>query len=390
MAERILLLPSWYPDDQNPVNGIFVEEQAKTLSEAYDVAVLVPEIGRARRLIRSKQWRRRSTVEPRAGIRVFREYEPAPLAKLAPLACRAYLAAARRGLDHVLASWGRPDIIHAHVVLPAGWAATRLGREHGIPVVLTEHSGPFAMHTRTPYQRAKVRETLRGLDAAIAVGPTLQGELKALCSDLDVTVIGNVINSRFFVPCAASREMRAGPTVRFLSVALLSEGKGLAYLVRATSILLQQGLGSFEIVIGGDGPDRPRLEKMAWSMGIAQHFRFLGMLSPSEVRDWMQHADVFVLPSLHESFGVVLGEAMACGLPVISTRCGGPQFVVTPDTGILVDVADAEALAGAMAGFMTGEHRFDPKLIRQTVVRRFGEEAFLRNTAAVYERVGRG
>jgi glycosyltransferase involved in cell wall biosynthesis len=78
---------------------------------------------------------------------------------------------------------------------------------------------------------------------------------------------------------------------------------------------------------------------------------------------------------------------MACGKPVISTKCGGPEFVVTPETGILVPPADSEGLANAMEGFMTGKYKFEPTKIRESVKSRFGENAFLENISRVYEEV---
>ena len=101
----------------------------------------------------------------------------------------------------------------------------------------------------------------------------------------------------------------------------------------------------------------------------------------------MQNCDVFVLSSLHETFGVVVGEAMACGKPVISTRCGGPEFVVNEETGVLVDVAKPQALADAMADFISDRVSFDPQAVRTSVVNRFSPEVFVRNVSAVYEQL---
>ena len=104
----------------------------------------------------------------------------------------------------------------------------------------------------------------------------------------------------------------------------------------------------------------------------------------------MQQCDVFVHPSLSETFGVVLGEAMACGKPVIATRCGGPEFVVTAETGILVKSADARALADAMNGMISGQYVFDSRQIRRSVQDRFGAEAFMRDITAIYEQCWSG
>jgi glycosyltransferase involved in cell wall biosynthesis len=89
---------------------------------------------------------------------------------------------------------------------------------------------------------------------------------------------------------------------------------------------------------------------------------------------------------LHETFGVVLGEAMACGKPVISTRCGGPEFVVNEETGVMVDVANPQEMADAMADFISGRVSFAPEAVRNSVVSRFSPEVFVRKVTAIYER----
>jgi glycosyltransferase involved in cell wall biosynthesis len=88
-----------------------------------------------------------------------------------------------------------------------------------------------------------------------------------------------------------------------------------------------------------------------------------------------------------ETFGVVLGEAMACGKPVIATRCGGPEFLVTRETGLLVESGNAVALANAMEKFISGESSFDSSRVRGEVVRRFGERAFLDKINSIYQQI---
>ncbi len=84
---------------------------------------------------------------------------------------------------------------------------------------------------------------------------------------------------------------------------------------------------------------------------------------------------------------VVLGEAMACGKPVISTRCGGPEFIVTSETGVLVDVADPVALAASMIEFISGRLTFDAERIRQSAHHRFGPEVIMHNISSIYEQI---
>ncbi len=87
------------------------------------------------------------------------------------------------------------------------------------------------------------------------------------------------------------------------------------------------------------------------------------------------------------SFGIVLGEAMACGKPVISTLCGGPEFIVTQETGVLVEIDHPMQLADAMELFIKGNVIIDPYAIRQNVRERFGEEVFLKNITEIYQSI---
>jgi glycosyltransferase involved in cell wall biosynthesis len=110
----------------------------------------------------------------------------------------------------------------------------------------------------------------------------------------------------------------------------------------------------------------------------------VGALSREQVRDWMRWTDAFVLASRHESFGMVVGESLACDTPVIATRCGGPEYIVTDDVSLLVEPEDAEGLAHAMATAVDGGLRPAPGVARSVAVGRFGPEAFLASVERIY------
>lgn len=385
MKKKILLVSYWYPSDDRPLYGVFVEEQALALATEYDVAVLVPGMAAWRDVLK-RDAPDRSRQEVRKELKVFREFA-LPSVPHGPevLVYKTYARSAQTGYRKLLKEWGTPDLIHAHVVLPAGWAASELGRDNAIPVVLTEHSSPFSMHLKTDQQRKFVRRTLSQTDRIVAVSPSLRKQILDFEPALKVDVIGNLIRTDYFVPSNA-RGDNSGK-VNFLSIAHLVEQKGYKYLLQAISLLVNRGITNFEVVIGGDGLERDSLKRLASELKIGNWCCFLGALDRDQARHWMQSCDVFVLPSLHETFGIVLGEAMSCGKPVIATRCGGPEFVVSNDSGCLVDVADTEALADAMSKFIDGRLTFDPDSVRSSVVNRFGIERFLRQTSEMYEQL---
>jgi len=385
MRKKVLFVPSWYPNEEDPISGVFIEEQAGALSQHYDVAVLLPKMAAWRNVLKTNA-PDRSITKKQSGLTVYHEYAR-PLIPHGPesIDYNTFSRAAQNGFKRIVSEWGTPDIIHTHVVLPAGWSALRVAKEHGIPIVLTEHSSPFSMHLGTELSRNLVRETLTGVNQIVAISPALATQLLDFQPGLQIEVIGESLRTDFFVP-AENVDKAAGTGKSFFVAARLAEQKGLEHLVKAVHLLVDKGLSSFELVIGGDGPDRQKLEQLAQTLGVSGICHFLGGLNREQVRERMQKCDVFVLSSLHETFGVVVGEAMACGKPVISTRCGGPEFFVNEQNGVLVDVANPQALAGAMEDFIADRVSFDSQTVRASVVNRFSPEAFVRNITAVYER----
>ncbi|HZI86862.1 MAG TPA: glycosyltransferase [Pyrinomonadaceae bacterium] len=386
MKKKILFVPSWYPNPEDPLSGVFIQEQAVALSKKYDVAVLIPEMAAWRNAFR-KTAGDKSIKKIQEGLPVYYEYA-LPLLPHGPetIDWDTYRRAADKGFRRVLKEWGRPDLIHAHVVLHGGWSALKVAKRYGIPIVLTEHSSPFSMHLGTEMSRRLVRETLTNVNRVIAISPALAKQLLDFQPGLKIEIIGESVRTDFFLP-ADTAERRSGAVKKFFVAARLAEQKGLDHLIKAVHLLVERGLSSFEVVIGGGGPDREKLEEMTKTLGVGDRCRFLGALNRDQVKEEMQNCDVFVLSSLHETFGVVVGEAMACGKPVISTRCGGPEFVVNEETGVLVDVAKPQALADAMADFILDRVSFDPQTVRRSVVNRFSPEVFARNVTAVYEQL---
>ncbi len=385
MKRKVLILTAWYPNALSPVSGVFIQDQALAMSREHDVAVLAPILIPWYKFFRRARDNKKQMIDVTYRLSVLqKEVSLIPgMRYFYELWASYYYRQVMRGFEELATSWGWPDVIHAHVVLPAGWAALQLARVQKIPVVLTEHSGPFASQLRSPSTRRLVKETLEGVDFISAVSPALKERMQAFCPQLDIRVIGNVVDEDFFFP-EAQPTVPTGP-FRFLSIALLNRQKGMEDLIKAARLVASHGTREFEVVIGGDGPARRDLETLVKEAGLSRYVRFTGLLSRLEVRDWIRKCDAFVLPSLGETFGVVLAEAMACGKPVIATRCGGPEFIVTPETGVLVDIASPAQLATAMGEFLKGSRVFDSRAIRNSITARFGQAAFIKQISNVYD-----
>ena len=176
--------------------------------------------------------------------------------------------------------------------------------------------------------------------------------------------------------------MKGNVSRRFM---LRVERKGFRTLINAFAQVLRTN-ANVRLEIGGDGPERKKLHELCKSLGIERSVLFLGSLSREQVRDALWRAHAFVLPSYLETFGVVLLEAMSTGLPVIATKCGGPEFFVDSKSGIIIEPGDEHGLAEAMQTVMHSTH-YSAECIHRRIVDNFSEKVFAESLISVYDNV---
>lgn len=257
--------------------------------------------------------------------------------------------AVRPTASRLLRRW-KPDVVHTFFAVPSGPAGAWIARRAGAPHVLTlAGADVFDPTRRASPERFRpmasaVRRVARRADVVTAVSTDLLERAVALTGRPDILLVPNTIVE---APAAARDRARFGwadAEVVLVTVGRLVKRKALDTLLRATRAVP----GRVRLVVIGDGPERPALEKLAAE--LPHRVEFTGSV-PSEERDArLASADVFVLTSLHEAFGLVLLEAMRAGLAVVASDCGGPRDVVSDsETGFLVPVGDEGMLAGRLA-----------------------------------------
>lgn len=141
----------------------------------------------------------------------------------------------------------------------------------------------------------------------------------------------------------------------------------------------------------GDGPDRPRAQARAEILGVQDHVVFLG--KHTSVEELLACADLFLLPSESESFGLAALEAMACGSPVVASRVGGlPEVVPEEEAGFLLPVGDWEAMADAAVGILSDATRWEAmsQAARAVAVERFDADRIVPVYEAYYREVIEG
>jgi len=399
---NVFVIPSWHPHRCWPLEGIFLHDQAVALGDLRpDWNVAVSLWGQGTRHLSLAHLRKsprclfdalftRPDFERAARPNVLEFMTPALSWNERFLHGNrdAILAANRRNLDRAARRLGRIDLLHAHVSYPAGWVAMRLGAETGIPYVITEHMGPFPLEV---YERADgalapyLREPLERADGRIAVSPALCERIASFGIPRP-EYVPNVVDERLYAPGPPADAGR----FTFFTLCQMEPVKGIPDLLAAVAALLERSSAAdrarIRFRLGGTGSRFGEFRERARRMGLDEWITWLGFMPREDARREYRNCDCFVLPSRHESFGIVLVEAGAFGKPVIATRAGGPEAIVTPETGVLVDVGRPEALAAAMLAMFRGERAYDPALIREQFVRQYSRGAVVDRLEAIYRR----
>ena len=240
------------------------------------------------------------------------------------------------------------DVVHAHWTL-AGAAAVAARPLHRRPVLVTVQGSDVFGVTK---HRLAARLTAAVLNAADGV-TTLTTALFDAAATIGVhtnamEVIPNGVNLRAFTPVPGG----ATDAPFILYTGFLIPRKGVRYLVDALA-LLPSRLAHVRLVIVGEGPEEANLRRQVADLGLEPRVEFAGFQPQSVVADWMQRAQLFVLPSLEEGQGVVMLEALASGTPVIASDVDGIREVVTPEVGRRVPPADPPALAAALTDLLS-------------------------------------
>lgn len=344
---RLLTFSTLYPNPAQPNHGVFVENRLRHLVATDEAVstVLAPVPwfpGRAppRAAI--------PVTEQRHGIAVHHpRFLALPGLGMATNPALLYRSA-RAALDQLLRQGLAFDLIDGHYLYPDGIAAIRLGRDLGLPVVLTARGSDTSQlpHYRLPGRM--IREAIARADALVAVSAALGEGLVALGAPPGkITVLRNGVDLTLFRPMPDRSALRAA--LGFAAPTLLSIGHLIERKRHHLVIEALRHLPAHRLMIIGEGPERAALEARAAAWGVADRVTFAGAVPHRDLPRYYTAADVMVLASSREGWANVLLEAMGCGTPVVATAAwGSREAVAAPEAGIVVDEATAEAIAGAV------------------------------------------
>lgn len=394
---NVFIIPSWYPTDESPVVGIFIKEQALSMSNQFhtiNIGISLWGSNRHDLLIQKKDHIKNlfkvlnfpGQSESELSENCIEYFTPAFTWTRSILNgnIEKIIESNISNLKRFEARFGAVNLIHAHVGHPAGYIAAELSRKYNIPYIITEHMSPFPMadykldngnlHSllKRAYSRSKANIGVSHFQLK-QMGRFALGNLE---------LIPNMVNGHLFT---VKEKKKANP-FNFLSIGRLEDQKGFDLLLKSLNHLKEIGYSDVKLRIGGSGKLTNRLLKLCNKLHLDNDVTWLGELGRNDVIKEMQGSNAFVLASRHESFGLVLAEALACGKPIISTDCGGPVDIVSNKNGLLAKLNDFKDLSIQMANLIENYSSYNPMVIRDEFEQKFSSEIVGKKLFDLYQK----
>jgi len=384
---HILILPSAFPNDYNVYAGIFYQQMSISLHESgIQTGVIAPDVRPFKEVFSLAQWRQ------------FGQFNAYALKEKLPVLRKTAInilprfkyfnqwIAARYTLElfeKYIAKHGKPDLVHAHAGMWGGWEALKIKEKYDIPYVITEHSSAFLKQTLSRNDLNIHRKIYEKAEKIMAVSNALKVAIQSKF-DFDIEVVPNFIDTSLYSLRIANKIPK-----KIFAVGNLLKTKGFDILIQAFAKCLAVH-PEMKLTIAGTGPEKDALIALANSLNLKEKVFFTGALSPEDVSIAMQKSDIFVSASLFETFGVSIIEAMACGIPVVATKCGGPEEIVQNETGILCEKNDVEGLYNAILYVYEHFEKYEVQKIRQVVENRFSKHSIIERLKNIYLTHGDG
>ncbi len=280
----------------------------------------------------------------------------------------------------VVAQEGMPDLVYGHYLGGCSMALA-IKRKYSIPAIGIEHWSRLGFSNIEKAVRKEATRTYPYMDCQISVSSALRDNIRRNIG-VDTIVVNNMIGTEFcYEPKAKESDM-----VSFVTTGNLLPVKGFDNLINAFS-KLNLPPDSWTLNIIGGGKEHDKLQKLIDSVGLSNNIFLLGRKNREGVIEVLHNSDVYVMSSRSETFGVAAIEALACGLPVIATDCGGARDFVTKENGLTCPVENVEKLAECIIFMMNHYLEYERTKIAEDCQKRFSSEAIGKQLEGIFEEV---
>lgn len=383
--KEILWLASWYPNEKNQVLGDFIQRHALAVSKFQKLTVIyMDQWGWHETSIPNK-----TDIQINGNLKEIRRYLPFRKTGIGLVDRIAYNVkyfwAYRRLLQKYFSENGYPSLIHVHVPMKAGTLALWAKRKWGIPYIISEQastyieSAPDYFEKRSHYFRNSVKKIFKGAVAVTNVSKTVAAILEDKMGIESIHVIHNTVDEDLFFHIPISKKK-----FRFIHVSTMKEQKNITGLLDTFKILSTRRK-DWELRLVG--PVSSQLQNRLEILKNDFDLTYSGEIPYPKVAHEMQQSSAFVLFSNHENFPCVIVEALACGLPVITSDAGGAGECIVAKNGKVVPVGNQEKLLQALNEMLDQHQLYNESVIAVNAKNKFSYKVIGEQFSSLYDKI---
>lgn len=378
---NILFLSKWYPDRNDPQNGVFVKKHAKAAALYCNVALLYPTQDEHMQELYKKEITREDNVYT---VIVYYKKDNSIFKK--PVNAFRYLKACGIGLKEIQNDFGKPDLVHVNILNRPGIIALALKVMKGIPYIVTEHWTGY-LNSKYAEQHFAKRIIngiiIRNAKAVTTVSNNLKEVMLRLELKNNYTVIPNVVDL-----ADSPGKLEKSNKKIILTVADLEDSKKNVSATIKAIAAISKSRPDIEFHIIGDGEDGARLRQLASDLNVFDKFVFFhGRQSNEYVYSFLKKTDFVVVNSNFETFSVITAEALANGKPVIATVSGGPEEFLAKDFGVLIECRNQKQLEEAIVNMLEHHQDYDAEKLKDFVKHKFSANAVGQQLYKLYQSI---
>lgn len=371
---KVLVIPTWYPSGEDKLMGAYHKDFTEALNKNNIEADML-YISRQRL---SKPFKylfmKKKEIEKEKNYNVYHykilNYGPISF----DLAIKTYTNALYKAVKDYIKINGKPDILHAQVTLPAGYATYIVGQRLNIPVVITEHCGNLERFFKEPLN--KYTNQLLNKVTYSCVSSYMQ---KVALKYMDKCyVLPNLVNIDNYQNYG---KRKLDKTFNLVSLCALREGKKIDNIFKAIKEIKDIDI---HLDVIGDGFYEKYYKDKCMELGMDDKVTFLGRKNKKEINEIFKGEHALVISSEIESFAIPGIEALATGIPVVSTKCLGPEEYIDESNGVLCEKNDVQSLKDAIIKLYNNYDKYDPSKLRESIVR-FSEKEVAGKAYEIYK-----
>lgn len=374
----ILLVSRGIPSTKDPQWGCFEFDQAQAL-KSLGHKVVILSVDERIRFYRRKLGITHTVID---GIECYNLcFIPKKISNLLGFSISSKISRAQYDylFNHIISKEGLPDIIYSHY-LKISYNAIFLKNKYHLPLVAIEHWSEINKDTLILEAKKIGISTYHHVDQLICVSESLKQMVKKHFNQ-DSIVVHNMIAKAF---CNSNFDSITNKKIQFVATGSLIYRKGFDLLPKAFS-MLDLPNEQWELTIIGEGNEYGNLTQQIHSTSLQNNIHLVGIKTKEQIAEILKNSSIFLLPSRNENFSVAVLEALACGLPVIASICGGIRECINEKNGLLFPVDDVEKLSQSILYAAQHIDKYDRKAIAEDCQARFAPEVIAKQLTQIFE-----